>query len=100
MAYPDSSLRHVQFVYHSILEMNSILAAFNRKYIYPLYGEAMEVFNSLNEQFDIQNVYSYQESGVKATWDRDKNVSSFLQKNGIKWTEFQRDGIIRGIKIG
>ena len=97
MAYPDSSLRHVQFVYHSILEMNSILAAYNRK-VHILYGEAMEVFNSLNEQFDIQNVYSYQESGVKATWDRDKNVSSFLQKNGIEWTEFQRDGIIRGIK--
>ena len=97
MVYPDSSLRHWQFVYHSILEMNTVLATFNRK-VPLLHGEAMDVFTFLSEKFDIQNVYSYQESGVKATWNRDKNVSSLFKSKSIKWTEFQRDGIIRGIK--
>ena len=97
MAYPDSSLRHLQFVYHSILDMNSVLSAFNRK-VHLLHGEAQDIFTFLGESFDIQNVYSYQESGVKATWDRDKNISALFKLKGIKWTEFQRDGIIRGIK--
>ena len=97
MDYPDCSLRHLQFVYHSILEMNEVLSAFNRK-VHLLHGEAIAIFTFLSEKFDIQNVYSYQESGVKVTWDRDKNVSSLLKPKGIKWTEFQRDGIIRGIK--
>ena len=72
MAYQDCSLRHLQFVYHSIVEMNRVLKAFNRK-VCLLHGEAIEVFNFLIEKFDIQNVYSYQESGVKVTWDRDNN---------------------------
>ena len=97
MSYPDCSLRHLQFVYHSILEMNTVLAAFNRK-VHILHGEALDIFNFLIESFDIQNVYSYQESGLKATWDRDKNVSALFKCHGIKWKEFQRDGIIRGIK--
>ena len=29
--YPDTSLRHLQFVYHSILELNKTLAPFNRR---------------------------------------------------------------------
>tara|TARA_B100001115_G_scaffold182246_1_gene178051 strand:- start:746 stop:2026 length:1281 start_codon:yes stop_codon:yes gene_type:complete len=77
--------------------MNTVLAAFNRK-VHILHGEALDIFNFLIESFDIQNVYSYQESGVKATWDRDKNVSALFKCHGIKWKEFQRDGIIRGIK--
>ena len=48
MSYPDCSLRHLQFVYHSILEMNTVLAAFNRK-VHILHGEALDIFNFLIE---------------------------------------------------
>ena len=54
MSYPDCSLRHLQFVYHSILEMNKVLSAFNRK-VHILHGEAIEVFTFLSEKFEIQN---------------------------------------------
>jgi len=95
--YKDTSLRHLQFVYHSILEMNLEASKFNQK-IHLCYGEALAVLKKLNEDFFIVNVYSYQESGIQLTWDRDKAVKLFFNQHNIHWTEFQRDGIIRGIK--
>lgn len=93
--YADTSIRHLQFQYDSVLEMQERLAAFNKS-PFMFHGEAMAIFNWLNEEFHINDVYSYQESGVQVTWERDKAVASIFQKNEIGWIEFQRDGIKRG----
>jgi deoxyribodipyrimidine photo-lyase len=97
IAHPDTSTRHLKFIHQSIGQTNQVLAPF-QKQIEPFYGEATDIFNFLTEKFAIQNVFSYQESGVQKTWDRDKSVKKLLDSNGINWTEFQRDGILRGIK--
>ena len=97
IAHPDTSTRHLKFIHQSIEQTNQVLAPF-QKQIEPFYGEATDVFNFLTEKFTIQNVFSYQESGVQKTWDRDKSVKKLLDSKGINWTEFQRDGILRGIK--
>ncbi|WP_452226465.1 FAD-binding domain-containing protein [Lacinutrix cladophorae] len=95
--HPDTSLRHLQFVYHSILELNKTLAPFNRK-VEVFYQEAIEVFSYLHQKFEIKNLFSYQESGIQITWQRDKLLKTFCKTKHIIWKEFQRDGIIRGIK--
>ena len=95
--YPDTSPRHLKFIYNSIKALNNTLKPFNRN-VSVFYAEAMEVYHHLNEEFNIQNVFSYQESGIQITWQRDKTVSSFFNQNKIVWQEFQRDGILRGIK--
>lgn len=95
--HPDSSLRHQQFVYHSLLEMNRTLEKFGRS-VLVFHAEASEVFAYLNEQFELKHVFSYQESGTQITWDRDKKMKRDFDQKGVKWTEFQRDGIVRGIK--
>ncbi|MGY5351991.1 FAD-binding domain-containing protein [Wenyingzhuangia sp. IMCC45533] len=97
ISYPDTSMRHLQFIYHSIESLNSRLRAFNRQ-IDVFYGEALEVFSFLTESYQIRNLYSYQESGTKKTWDRDKLVAKFCKTKDVNWQEFKRDGIIRGIK--
>jgi deoxyribodipyrimidine photo-lyase len=97
IAYHDVSPRHLQFVYHSILSLNKTLSPFNRK-VELFYGEAIDVFQHLSTQFEVNKIYSYQESGTQVTWNRDKQVASFCKKQSILWEEFQRDGIIRGIK--
>ncbi len=95
--YPDTSIRHLQFVFYSIREMNLSLEA-NNKNVRILYGEAVDIFQQLVLDYEILEVFSYAETGIKISWDRDKEVGKLLQSNGINWTEFQRDGIIRGIK--
>ena len=71
--YPDTSTRHLQFVYHSLLVLNKTLAPFNRR-VEVFYAEAETVFENLYKQFDIR---SYQESGTHHSWCRDKLNKSF-----------------------
>ncbi len=94
---PDTSLRHLQFIYYSILDMNNRLKKYKRKVI--IYNaESLDVFIQLNNDFEIKNVFSYQETGILKTWKRDIEISKFLKSNNITWKEFQKDAIIRGIK--
>jgi deoxyribodipyrimidine photo-lyase len=95
--YPDTSLRHLQFIYHSIVALNKALAPFNRN-VTVFYGEAVNVFKYLKESFDIRGLFSFRESGTQRTWQRDKQVHSFCKQHHIEWQESQRDGILRGIK--
>jgi len=97
LRYPDSSLRHQQFIYHSILDMNARLSKFQRSVVL-FHAEAAEVFEFLCKRFKVTTVFSYQESGTQHTWDRDQQVAQFFTKRGIPWREFQRDGVVRGIK--
>ena len=95
--YPDTSPRHLQFVYHSIAALDTVLSEFNRR-VEVFYGEVVDVFSYLNEEFDINSIFSYQESGTQASWERDKKIKKFCKSNQINWDESQRDGILRGIK--
>lgn len=97
LRYPDSALRHQQFIYHSILDMNARLEKFKRS-VMIFHAEAIDVFTFLCSEFGIATVFSYQESGVRHTWNRDKQVDKLFQEKKVQWVEFQRDGIVRGIK--
>ena len=97
LEYPDSSLRHVQFQFHSVLDINQRENS-HGFYVHHLYGECEEIFHYLASQFQIQELFSYQESGTAITWERDKTIATFCKNHGIQWTEFQKGGVIRGIK--
>ena len=93
--HSDTSNRHLQFQYASLIEMQTFLSDFG-KAPHLLHGEAVEIFQWLDNHFQINTVFSYQESGVQVTWNRDKAMSDFFQEKAIQWIEFQRDGIQRG----
>ena len=97
LSSPDTSLRHLQFQWHSILEMNRAWENIQRK-VAVCYGNAIDVLNKIHEFVDIQHIFSYQESGTLATWQRDKAVAKWCEFRGVCWREFQRDGIIRALK--
>jgi deoxyribodipyrimidine photo-lyase len=97
LSYPDTSLRHLQFQYHSILQLNHIWKVHQREVLL-CYGEATEVFSWFLQHYAVQKVWSYQESGVQCTWERDKAVKKLFDAHQVDWTECQRDGIQRAIK--
>ena len=68
--YPDTSDRHLKFIFDSIIDINSKLSKFNKE-VKIFYGSSIKVFKDLLEQFKIENIYSYQESGIRSSWDRD-----------------------------
>lgn len=96
ISYPDCSLRHLQFIYHSIRQMNEDLSSTGREVIV-FHQEASQVFEYLSTTYEIGEVYSYCESGTQITWDRDKEIKTYLDQNRVVWNEYQRDGIIRGL---
>ena len=97
MAYPDTSLRHLQFQYQSILQLNRKLAAYNKQVIV-FNTDVITAFDAIQDQYAISTIFSYQESGIQLTYDRDRLVAKYCKKNQITWKQTQRDGIVRGIK--
>ena len=97
LEHPDTSLRHLQFQYHSVLDVNQRTAT-HGIHINALYGECENIFQWLQTQYQIQEVYSYQESGIALTWERDKRMAAWFKTQNIIWKEFQKGGVIRGIK--
>ena len=97
MNHPDCSLRHLQFVYHSIKETNKKLSKYNKE-IHIFHQEAELVFEFLCNLYTIKNVFSYQETGIRKTWNRDKKLSQFFKTEKINWIQVQKDGVQRGIK--
>lgn len=96
LSHPDSSLRHQQFVYHSVLDLNKSLKPYKRN-VHVFYANADEVFSYLTEEYSISKVFSYQESGIKTTWDRDKSVGKILKNRGVEWHEFENQSVKRGL---
>lgn len=94
--YPDTSSRHLRFIYQSLLGIENTLKPYNRN-VEQFHCEATTAFTYLTGRFEVKNVYSYQESGIQHTWNRDKEIAQILAENGVKWQEFQRDNIIRGM---
>lgn len=92
--HPDCSLRHLQFQYFSLKNMETKIG----QQIPLFYEEVLKVFDYLSNTFDIQQMFTYQESGIQLTFDRDKKLKQFCLEKHIIWTEYQRDGIQRGLK--
>lgn len=100
MQYADSSHRHQQFVWQSLMDMNKKLKNFSGKEnnIFIANNEAIDVFYFLENEFDIKHVFSHQEIGNNLSYTRDKQLDEWFKQNNITWTECKRDGIIRGQK--
>lgn len=97
LAYPDTSLRHVQFQYISLEEMKNIFDQ-SKNHLNVVYGDTLEVFDQLSKTYDINSIYSYQETGVQLTYDIDKSIATFCHRMKISWREYQKNGVIRTIK--
>lgn len=97
LKHPDVGVRHLQFIYQSIIAINKKLKVYNKS-VNIFYGESLKIIKFLQTKFQIQSIFSYHESGIKISWDRDKAISKYLNSNEIIWKEFQQNGVIRGLE--
>ena len=97
MASADTGIRHLQFQYHSIKALDKKIIDYNRNVVV-FYEEAVQAFAEISTHYTIRKIFSYQESGTLVTYNRDKAVAAFSKKHQIIWHQYQRDGIVRGIK--
>jgi deoxyribodipyrimidine photo-lyase len=97
MAYDDSDNRHWRFVYESLQEMRLKLKDLNAD-LYIFQAEVLPVFEALQEQFQIHQIFSHVEVGNKITYNRDIAVQQFCYRYNIAWKESPLNGVIRKLK--
>ena len=90
------SNRHFNFIKQSLQNINKTLELQNTK-ILVVEGEAIAIFKKLSNVIKIEHVFSHQETGIKLTFDRDKDVAKFCKKNNIQWNEYVTNGVKRGL---
>ncbi|MFN6037832.1 MAG: deoxyribodipyrimidine photo-lyase/cryptochrome family protein [Bacteroidota bacterium] len=92
---PDYSERHWQFVFQSLEDMKTQLDS-KADLLYVFQNEFEIVLNTLQENFKVENIFSYRETGTNLTFQRDLRVKEFCRNSGIIWNEFQSHGVQRG----
>jgi deoxyribodipyrimidine photo-lyase len=89
--------RHWWFMFHSLQEMKQVLAQYQIP-LYIVYDEVVNVLQYLHQKYDLQIIFSHQETGTQSTYQRDKAVAQFCKAQQIEWREFAQNGIERGLK--
>lgn len=95
--HPNYSTRHWTFVWQSLMNLKDDLNSLGSG-VQISWGSPLECFEKLNQKYRIEEVFSYQESGLRATYDRDLGLLEFFGTKDIKWTEFSKNGVIRRLK--
>ncbi|MEO1436269.1 MAG: deoxyribodipyrimidine photo-lyase [Bacteroidota bacterium] len=94
---PTSDVRHWRFVYQSIQDMNERLQSVGQK-VQIFHGDLFKLLDQVQAQFQIEQLFSYEEIGINWTFDRDKALKRYCRQHQINWQEFPFEGIIRGLQ--
>ena len=81
IAYPDTGLRHLRFVYHSILTLNKILHYIieSRNFL-----EAIEVFSFINKSFNVNSILNIERVAQNSHGIEIRKYNNYV--NLIKYT--------------
>jgi deoxyribodipyrimidine photo-lyase len=94
---PDLSKRQYQFLCESLIELNSELEKLGQKLIIKI-GQAEEIISDLINKFNIEKVFSHQETWNFFTYQRDLKIKKLLAEKNISWFEYQQFGVFRKLK--
>lgn len=97
IAAPQSDLRHWRFVWESLSDLNQQIRSYSGE-VETLFGEVPVLLEKLCSVFDVQGMYSHQETGIDITFKRDLEVKNMLSKKNIPWNEYPQQGVKRGRK--
>ena len=93
---PDHSYRHYMFLKEALEDLEQQLEAIGGS-LAILVGSAIDVFDRLNSQYQINTIFSHQETWNLWTYNRDKAVKSWARDNKVAWTDIPKNGVIRNL---
>ncbi len=94
---PDHSSRQWEFVRECLIDLNKSLTNIGLKLIIRV-GNIQNVIEEFMKKYQVQGLYSHEETGNKWTYKRDKNLRNFIKKANIKWYEYRQFGVFRGLR--
>lgn len=91
------SKKHIHFIKQSLEDLQQQLSSHGTK-ILITQEDSISVFQKIHDTENISAIFSYQETGMGITFDRDKNVSSWCKEHQVHWEESIQNGVFRGIQ--
>lgn len=94
MSLADYSDFHIQFIFESLLELQKHMIQLWIPVLLLPYN-AVEWFQNISKYFNIENIFSHEETGNWKTYERDKNVLKYCKNSAIKIIEYPSNGVVR-----
>lgn len=94
---PHYSTRHWRFVFQSLKDINHRVAKLQTEVLISTQS-ASKTFDNIRRLYNIENVYSHEETGIQATYDRDKSFKLWCERHKVSWHQFPNGAVIRGAK--
>lgn len=92
---PDVARQHHRFAMESVDDLRRQLAQIGLS-LQVLTGEAVAVFDRLHALAPFAALYSHQETGNAASFERDKAVARWCRQRGVAWQQPRQQGVVRG----
>ncbi len=96
-ARPDASGRHWAFAREGLLDLRRHLTGLGTPLVIRV-GHPVEVFDALHRQAPITQLISHEETGNRASFDRDLAVGAWARDRGVPWLELPQTGVVRRLK--
>lgn len=93
----DAANQHYQFLLESLRELYAALRK-NGGLLHILTGEVTEVFAHIFAHQPFSAIYSHEETGNNATYQRDKALGRWCRTQQIEWHEFAQFGVVRRLQ--
>ena len=93
---PDHSYRHYIFLKEALQDLEKQIKAVGGN-LAVLVGSAIDIFDRLSYHYQINTIFSHQETWNLWTYNRDKAVKSWARNNKVVWTEIPKNGVIRNL---
>ncbi len=92
---PDCSAQHQAFVEECLAELARDYAALGGRLL-QLAGNAVDAFEALWQATRFTDLWAYQESGTRRTFERDLAVLAWARQRGVRVHELEQNGVKRG----
>tara|TARA_B000000475_G_scaffold39340_1_gene29145 strand:- start:2928 stop:4424 length:1497 start_codon:yes stop_codon:yes gene_type:complete len=89
--------RQIHFLNESLKHLDSDLKDIGSR-LNLFRGDIESVFNSINQNFNIEKIFSHQETGELKSFSRDRRAATLFKSQSIIWNESQSNGVFRGLK--
>ncbi|MEM8836309.1 MAG: deoxyribodipyrimidine photo-lyase/cryptochrome family protein [Planctomycetota bacterium] len=91
---PEHDASHLRFVNECLAEVRESLRAAGSDLLVRR-GEMIATLARLHDEFPFDELWSHEETGLLATYERDKHVRAWCERTGVRWTELAQHGVVR-----
>ena len=91
---PECSPIHIQRELDCAIELKQKIESLGGSFEIS-HAEIEDSLIQLDEEYQIENLYSHEETGIEWSYNRDITLHKWCKSRGIKWTEFPSNGVVR-----